>query len=248
VITLELTGTGPTRAAALREAVTLGIDALVAQIIPGDTWAAWQVRQAIPDSLAQIVRISREEHNSDVCCVTANVTLSPGTVERAVLEILPALARRRIAVLVPEEVESLPHPNAVSEAALCQALTLMGLHVPLWPPRQLFLAREYLRDAPLPHNTLTEQLDAAVLVTGKAAAQEERRISGGPHVSVAHLEVQVINLASRQTWHTQTFQANGTGMTDQAADQVALGHVGHLAGTSLAGTLLRLWQTRGELP
>ncbi|WP_295815123.1 hypothetical protein [uncultured Deinococcus sp.] len=246
--TVEVTATAATRDAALRQLVTLGVDALFAQVITPGTPASTGARKAVPDSLARIVRIIREGATPQGYAVTGVVALPAGTAERAVLARTPALTQTRIAVLIPESILRRPVPDPAAETEISRALVGAGLKVVDLSTSLRLNERETLRAGPSGQTAwvdLKSRLAADVLVTGEAFAEEYGNVAGGTRGYTSRLEVKVIDLSSGQVLHSQAYQGSGIGATDALAGKTALMNVGRAAGTQLPATLIRALQSAG---
>ena len=248
-VTVEVTATAPTRAAALSQAVSLGVDAVLARAITPGTALAQQARQNLPDRLARVVRILREQITQQGVTVTVQVALPSGAAERVVLGLQPGLSVMRVAVLIPESVLRRPIPDPAAETELGRSLVNAGLKVVDLNQTLRLAERERLRSGPLTDEeaaALRARLGVDVLVTGEAFAEEYGAIAGGTRAYTSRLEVKVIDLSSAQVLFNQAFQSSGIGATDAVAGKTALMNAGRMAGETLPSALLLALQGSGR--
>lgn len=246
--TVEVTVTAPNRSAALSQAVAQGIDALLARAVAPGTPPALQARQYLPDTLARVARVLREQSGPQGVTLTALIALQSGAAERAVIAARPDLAQTRVAVLIPESVLRRPVPDPAAETELGRALVNAGLRVVDLGQVLRLSERERLRSGGLSDEetrALGARVGADVLVTGEAFAEEYGSVVGGTRAYTSRLEVKVVDLSSGQILHTQAFQGSGIGATDAVAGKTALMNVGRSAGDVLPSALLRALQPGG---
>ena len=246
-VTVEVTVTAPSRSAALVQVLTLGVDALLARAVTPGTPTAVEARQRLPDTLARVARILREQSGPQGVTLTALIALPAGAAERAVIAARPDLARTRVAVLIPESILRRPAPDPAAETELGRALVSAGLRVVDLSQMLRLSERERLRGGLSDEETraLGARVGADVLVTGEAFAEEYGAVVGGTRAYTSRLEVRVIDLSSGQILHTQAFQGSGIGATDAVAGKTALMNVGRSAGDVLPSALLRALQPGG---
>ncbi len=248
-VTVEVTATAPTRAGALSQLVSLGVDAVLARVTTPGSPIALQARQSLPDSLARVVRILREQTTPQGVTVTAQVALPSGAAERAVLNLQPALSGTRVGVLIPESILRRPAPDPAAETELSRALINAGLKVVDLDQTVRLAERERLRSGPLTDEeaaALRTRLGVDVLVTGEAFAEEYGAIAGGTRAYTSRLEVKVIDLSGAQVLFSQAYQSSGIGATDAVAGKTALMNAGRTAGETVPGALLLALQNGGR--
>lgn len=246
---LEVQVSGPTRDAAYGQATSKGIEALVARVLTPGTPAYTQTVAAIPRSEVRLGRVVREGAGGGGVTMTVEVSAARGLVERAVLRAQPGLAQTRIAVIIPEVILRRPVPDPAAETEIGRSLVESGLRLVDASQQVLNATREIVRGSPsLSAQALAElrtRLNADLLVTGEAFAEEYGAVVGGLRGYTARLEVKVIDLASGQVLSTQAFQGSAAGATDAVAGKTALMNVGKAAGALLPGKIIGALQGAG---
>jgi hypothetical protein len=246
---LEVQVSGPTRDAAYGQAIEKGIEALVARLLTPGTPAFAQVVAAIPRGEVHLGRIVREGTGGSGVTMTVQVSSAKGLAELAVLRAQPQLAQTRIAVVIPEVILRRPVPDPAAETEIGRALVESGLRLVDASQQVLNATREIVRGSPtLSAQAVAElrtRLNADVLVTGEAFAEEYGAVAGGLRGYTARLEVKVIDLASGQVLHTQAFQGSAANATDALAGKTALMNVGKAAGALLPSTIIKALQGGG---
>jgi hypothetical protein len=248
-VTVQITATALTRDSALAQAVSLGVDAVLARAITPGTLLAQQARQNLPDRLARVVRIVSERSTPQGVTVTVQIALPVGAAERVVLGLQPALSLTRVAVLVPESILRRPVPDPAAETELAQALITAGVKVVDLAQTLRLAERERLRSGALTDEeaaALRSRLGVDVLVTGEAFAEEYGAVAGGTRAYTARLEVRVVDLSSAQVLLSQAYHSSGIGATDAVAGKTALMNAGRLAGETLPSALLLALQGGGR--
>jgi hypothetical protein len=248
-VTVQITATAATRDAALAQAVSLGVDAVLARVITPGTSLAEQARQKLPDRLARVVRIVSERSTPQGVTVTVQVAFPGGVAERVVLGLQPQLSATRVAVLIPESILRRPVPDPAAETELARALIDAGLKVVDLAQSLRLAERERLRSGSLTDEevaALRARLGVDVLVTGEAFAEEYGAVAGGTRAYTSRLEVRVIDLSSAQVLLSQAYHGSGIGATDAVAGKTALMNAGRLAGETLPGALVLALQGGGR--
>lgn len=251
VTTIEVLVSGPTRDAAYGQAIEQGIQALVAQILPTGMPSFGQVVQGFPRSSVQLGRIVAERASGGTIYMTVQVSVPRGAVVQAVLRAQPQLGQTRIAVVIPEVILRRPVPDPAAETEIGRALIGSGLRVVDASQQVLNATRELVRGrASLDAQAVAElriRLNADILVTGEAFAEEYGAVAGGLRGYTARLEVKVIDLASGQLLHSQAFQGSAANATDALAGKTALMNVGKAAGAVLPNIILSALQGSGTV-
>ncbi|MDV6373033.1 hypothetical protein [Deinococcus arenicola] len=248
---LEVQVGGPTRDAAYGQASEKGLEALVARVLTPGTPVYAQVLASIPRSELRLGRVVREAAGAGGVSMTVEVSAARGVVERAVLRAQPALAQTRIAVVIPEVILRRPVPDPAAETEIGRSLVESGLRLVDASQQVVNATREIVRASPtLNAGALAElrtRLNADVLITGEAFAEEYGAVAGGLRGYTARLEVKVIDLATGQVLHTQAFQGSAANATDALAGKTALMNVGKAAGALLPGKIMGALQGGGTV-
>ncbi len=243
-----MTVSAPTHALALARAITLGVDAGLAQVVCPGTHAARRARQHLPDALAHVTRIVHGD--PDAHTLTVDVLLPAGAPERALLGSRPALARLRCLVLIPEDAPLSSLPAPITERLLMAALHRAGLRLRILPPRVQLRERAWLRaglSAPVYALRLRRLYRCDLLFTGLATMNAERADAHGS-VGHARLELRVLTLPAGVVLHSETLHGTGWAHSDVAAGRLALADAGRCAGQTLPGAALRAVQGQSGEP
>lgn len=239
---IEVQVSGPTRDAAYGKAIEQGIQALVAQVLPTSTPSFGQVVQGFPRGSVRLGKVVAERAAGNTVSMTVQVSVPRGAVVQAVLRTQPQLAQTRIAVVIPEVILRRPVPDPAAETEINRALIGSGFRVVDASQQVLNATRELVRgSASLDAQAVAElrtRLNADILVTGEAFAEEYGAVVGGLRGYTARLEVKVIDLNSGQLLHSQAFQGSAANATDALAGKTALMNVGKAAGAVLPNIIL----------
>lgn len=251
VVTTEVQVSGPTRDAAYGQAIEQGIQALVAQVLPVGTPSYRQVVGGFERGSVRLGKVVAERASGGTVYMTVQVIVPRGAVVQAVLRAQPQLAQTRIAVVIPEVILRRPVPDPAAETEIGRALIGSGLRVVDASQQVLNATRELVRgSASLDAQAVAElrtRLNADILVTGEAFAEEYGAVAGGLRGYTARLEVKVIDLASGQLLHSQAFQGSAANVTDALAGKTALMNVGKAAGSVLPNIILSALQGSGTV-
>lgn len=245
----EVTVSAANRNLAYAQAVPEAVRQLVAKAVPVSNPLYAQAIQKFSAAQARPLKIVREQAVSNGVRMVVQVAVQRGAVERAIIQAKPALAQKRIVVLIPEAILRRPTPDPAAETELVKGFIEGGLRVVDAGQQKLNAGREILRAGSLSSEAIAQvktRLNADILVTGEAFAEEYGAVAGGLRGYTSRLEVKVIDLASGQILHSEAFQGSAAGATDSLTGKTALMNVGRKAAASIPSAVIKAMHSDGK--
>lgn len=243
--TVDVTVKAANRDLAYAQAVPEAARVLVARAVPTASPLYGQAVRQFSVAELRPLKILREYAVAGGVQMVVQVAAKRGAAERALVKAQPQLAQKRIAVLIPEAIIRRPTPDPAAETEIVRAFIEGGLRVVDPGQQKLNATREVLRASKLSSAAIADvktRLNADVLVTGEAFAEETATMRGGLEGYTARLEIKIVDLASGQILHSEAFQGSGIGASDSLAGKTALMNVGRKAAQTVPSSLIRSWQ------